>query len=92
MTYTFSFDVVRSCSVLAAVHVHLCLMCQLNWSNVGGCRWGVAGQSCVVYVEDFEGRVGVMTQIEDIEAVAAALDRRGVRELALSAAIDKSYK
>lgn len=33
-----------------------------------------------------------MTQIEDLEAVAAALDRRGVRELALSTAIDKTYK
>ena len=45
-----------------------------------------------MYVEDFEGRVGIMTQIEDLDAVAAALDRRGVRELALSAAIDKAYK
>ena len=43
-------------------------------------------------MEDFAGRMGVMTQIEDLEAVAAALDRRGVRELALSAAIDKTYK
>lgn len=56
------------------------------------CRWGVAGQRGVVYVEDFDGRVGVMTQIEDLDAVAAALDRRGVRELALSTAIDKTYK
>jgi len=46
----------------------------------------------VIYVEDFAGRMGVMTQIEDLEAVAAALDRRGVRELALSTAIDKTYK
>ena len=45
-----------------------------------------------MYVEDFDGRVGVMTQIEDLDAVAAALDRRGVRELALSTAIDKAYK
>lgn len=45
-----------------------------------------------MYVEDFDGRVGVMTQIEDLDAVAAALDRRGVRELALSVAIDKAYK
>ena len=84
-----------SCSMLGAVHVHLslcpCVPAELV-KCVGACRWGVAGQRCVVYVEDFEGRVGVMTQIEDIEAVAAALDRRGVRELALSAAIDKSYK
>jgi len=36
--------------------------------------------------------MGVMTQIEDLEAVAAALDSRGVRELALSTAIDKTYK
>ncbi len=57
-----------------------------------GCRWGVAGQRGVIYVEDFAGRMGVMTQIEDLEAVAAALDRRGVRELALSTAIDKTYK
>ncbi|DBB13479.1 TPA: hypothetical protein ACH3X3_000533 [Trebouxia sp. C0006] len=53
--------------------------------------WGVAGQRGVIYVEDFAGRMGVMTQIEDLEAVAAALDRRGVRELALSTAIDKTY-
>ncbi|DBA92727.1 TPA: hypothetical protein ACH3X1_002933 [Trebouxia sp. C0004] len=53
--------------------------------------WGVAGQRGVIYVEDFAGRMGVMTQIEDLEAVAAALDRRGVRELALSIAIDKTY-
>ena len=46
----------------------------------------------MVYVEDFDGRVGVMTQIEDLDAVAAALDRRGVRELALSTAIDKAYR
>ncbi len=46
----------------------------------------------MIYVEDFAGRMGVMTQIEDLEAVAAALDRRGVRELALSTAIDKTYK
>lgn len=46
----------------------------------------------MIYVEDFEGRVGIMTQIEDLDAVAAALDRRGVRELALSTAIDKAYK
>ena len=52
----------------------------------------MAGQRCVVYVEDFDGRVGVMTQIEDLDAVAAALDRRGVRELALFTAIDKAYK
>ena len=45
-----------------------------------------------MYVEDFDGRVGVMTQIDDLDAVAAALDRRGVRELALSTAIDKAYK
>ena len=56
------------------------------------CRWGVAGQRGVIYVEDFAGRMGVMTQIEDLEAVAASLDRRGVRELALSIAIDKTYK
>lgn len=59
---------------------------------VDECRWGVAGQRGVIYVEDFAGRMGVMTQIEDLEAVAAALDRRGVRELALSTAIDKAYK
>lgn len=46
----------------------------------------------MIYVEDFAGRMGVMTQIEDLEAVAASLDRRGVRELALSIAIDKTYK
>lgn len=63
--------------------------CPSQWQC---CRWGVAGQRCVVYVEDFDGRVGVMTQIEDLDAVAAALDRRGVRELALSTAIDKAYK
>ena len=55
-------------------------------------RWGVAGQRGVVYVEDFQGRVGMMSQIEDVEAVAAALDRRGLRELALSTALDKAYK
>lgn len=59
---------------------------------IDDCRWGVAGQRGVIYVEDFAGRMGVMTQIEDLEAVAAALDRRGVRELALSTAIDKTYK
>ena len=52
----------------------------------------MAGQRCVIYVEDFEGRVGVMTQLADLEAVADSLDRRGVRELALANAIDKSYK
>lgn len=62
---------------------------QTGWDEY---RWGVAGQRGVVYVEDFDGRVGVMTQIEDLDAVAAALDRRGVRELALSVAIDKAYK
>ena len=56
------------------------------------CRWGVAGQRCVIYVEDFEGHVGVMTQIEDLEAVADSLDRRGMRELALATAIEKSYR
>ncbi len=43
-------------------------------------------------MEDFQGRVGLMTQIDDLEAVAAALDRRGMRELALSTAINKAYK
>lgn len=57
----------------------------------GMCRWGVAGQRCVIYVEDFDGRVGVMTQVEDLEAVADSLDRRGMRELALATAINKSY-
>lgn len=52
----------------------------------------MAGQRCVIYVEDFEGRVGVMTKIEGLEAVADSLDRRGIRELALATAIDKSYK
>lgn len=52
----------------------------------------MAGQRGVIYVEDFQGRVGLMTQIDDLEAVAAALDRRGMRELALSTAINKAYK
>lgn len=52
----------------------------------------MAGQRCVIYVEDFEGRVGVMTKVEDLEAVADSLDRRGTRESALATAIDKSYK
>ena len=55
-------------------------------------RWGVAGQRGSIYVEDFQGRVGVISHIEDVEAVAAALDRRGLRELALSNALDKAYK
>ena len=52
----------------------------------------MAGQRCVIFVEDFDGRVGVMTQVEDLEALAASLARRGIRELALATAIDKSYK
>lgn len=52
----------------------------------------MGGQRGVIYVEDFQGRVGVMSHIQDVEAVAAALDRRGLRELALSTAFDKAYK
>lgn len=51
--------------------------------------WGVAGQRSHVYVEDENRGWAVWRTREDLDALMAALDKRGVRELALHSALEK---
>lgn len=51
--------------------------------------WGIGAHRPALYVEDAQGKWGVISSAEDLQALMASLDRRGVRELALAQAIEK---
>lgn len=51
--------------------------------------YGVAGQRSLLYVEDADGKWGALRTPEQLDALLAALDKRGVRESALHAALEK---
>ena len=51
--------------------------------------WGAAGQRGALYVEDEQGCWAVLRTRADLDALMAALDKRGVRELALHGALEK---
>ena len=53
--------------------------------------WGVAGERSMIYVEDWEGRVGVLQQPGQLDALMDALDVRGQREHCLQASCDKVH-
>ena len=51
--------------------------------------YGLAGQRSVIYVEREKGEWTVISQVEDLDRLITALEKRGVRELALHAALEK---
>lgn len=51
--------------------------------------WGVAGQRSHIYVEDDRGRLSFMSTVKEVDELMAALDKRGIRELALHTGLEK---
>lgn len=51
--------------------------------------WGLAGQRAAVYVQHEAGPLQVLRSPEELAALMAGLDKRGVRELALFEALEK---
>lgn len=51
--------------------------------------WGLAGERSVIYLEDGNGRFGVINQPAQLDALLEVLDARGIREANLLASCEK---
>ena len=51
--------------------------------------WGLAGQRAAIYIEKPEGEWTVLSSVSELDTLMAALEKRGIRELALHAALEK---
>lgn len=51
--------------------------------------WGLAGQRAAIYIEKPEGEWTVLSSASELDALMTALEKRGIRELALHAALEK---
>lgn len=53
--------------------------------------WGLAGERACIYTEDGDGRIGCMTAPDQLSALMAVLDSRGLREAGLLASCEKVF-
>jgi hypothetical protein len=51
--------------------------------------WGLAGERSVIYLEDGDGRIGLLTHPSQLDALLEVLDARGLRESGLLASCEK---
>lgn len=51
--------------------------------------WGLAGERACIYTEDGDGRISRMTAPDQLSALMAVLDSRGLREAGLLASCEK---